>query len=184
MLIGIAALVPPVLQNFALRKLLLEDLIGLLERVSKIGNSDVKDGIRRQQGKYFAFIPRTGRRDGLELFAKLSEFREQSQFMIEVVAPADLLADWNGPNALRCRDLIARVQDGFQPRMLDVDFSLNDGDARAFGAGVHGKDRAGDGYVAIRSADVQVAGLTMRGLDDDAALVEMDGGVATVRADG
>ena len=67
--------------------------------------------------------------------------------------------------------------------MLDVDFSLNDGDTRSFGARVHGKDRAGDGYVAIRSADVQVACLTMRGLDDDAALVEMDGGVATVRAD-
>ena len=64
MLIRVAALVPPVLQNFALRKLLLEDLIGLLERVSKIGNADVKDGVRRQQGKDFAFVPRTGRRDG------------------------------------------------------------------------------------------------------------------------
>ena len=104
--------------------------------------------------------------------------------MIEVVAPSDFLADGNKADARCCSHLIARVQNGFQPSMLDVDFSLNYGDARAFCAGVHGKDRAGDGYGAIRSADVQVACLTMRGLDDDAALIEMDGGVATVRADG
>ena len=47
MLIRIAALVPPILQHFALRQLLLEDLIGLLKRVSKIGDADVEDSIRR-----------------------------------------------------------------------------------------------------------------------------------------
>src|SRR5271163_3587820 len=104
--------------------------------------------------------------------------------MIEIVAPADFLADGNKTDARRGCHLVARVQNGFLTRMLNVDFSLDDGDTRAFCAGVHGKDCAGDGYVAIRSADEQVACLTMRGLDDDAALVEMDGGVATVRADG
>ncbi len=104
--------------------------------------------------------------------------------MIEIVAPADFLADGNKADARRCGHLIARVKDRFRSRMLDVDFSFNYGDARAFGAGVHGEDRAGDGYRAIRSADVQVAGAAMRGLHDDAALIEMDGGVAAIRADG
>src|SRR5271165_1474410 len=184
MLIRVAALVPPVLENFALRELLLEDLICLLERVSQIGDADVQDGIRRQQRKYFAFIARAGCGDGLEFFAKLSKFRKQSKFVIEIVAPSNLLAYGDKADAHCGGDLVARVQNGFQPGVLDVDFSFNYGDAGAFGAGVHGKDRAGDGYHAIRSADIKVAGATMRGLDDDAALVEMDGGIATVCADG
>src|SRR5580698_10447882 len=104
--------------------------------------------------------------------------------MIEVVAPADFLADWHKADARRCGHLIARVEDGFRSRMLDADFSFNYGDTRPFGAGVHGEDCAGDGYRAIRSADVEVTGAAMRGLDDDAALIEMYGGVAAIRADG
>ena len=104
--------------------------------------------------------------------------------MIEVVAPSDFLADGNQPDARRCGYLIARMQNGFLPRMLDVNFSFNYGDSRAFGAGVHGEDRARDGYGAIRSADVQVTCVTMCGLHDNAALIEMNGGVAAIRADG
>jgi len=103
--------------------------------------------------------------------------------VIEIVAPADLFANRNKADALRCRHLIARVQNGFRPSMLNVNFAFNHRHARAFGAGVHGKDRAGDGYRAIRSTHVQVPGATMRSLHDDAALVEMNGGVATIRAD-
>src|SRR5580704_6269484 len=127
MLIRVAALVPPILQNLALRKLLLEDLVRLLERVSKIGDADVENGIRRQQGKDFAFIPRTRRLDCLQFLAKLSELRKQSQFVVEVVAPADLLADGNSPNTLCCRDLITGVQNGFHTSVLDVDFSFDYG---------------------------------------------------------
>src|SRR5580658_8492119 len=104
--------------------------------------------------------------------------------MIEVIAPADFLADGNKANARGGCHLVARVQNGFLPRMLDVDFSFNYGDARAFGAGVHGKHCASDSYVAIWSADVEMAGATMRGLYNDAALIEMDSGVATIRTDG
>src|SRR5580692_1947249 len=184
MLIRMAALVPPVLQNFALRQLLLEDLICLMQGISKIGNADIEDGIRRKHGKDFAFIAWAGRRNGFEFFAKSGKLRKQSQFVTEVAAPANLLADGNGPNALRCRDLIARVQDGFHARVLNADFSLYHRDTRAFSAGVHGKDRTGDRYRAIGSANIQVPMQTMRGLDNDAALVEVDGGVAAVRADG
>ncbi len=70
MLIRIAAFVPPVLQNLALRELLLEDLVGLLKSVSKIGNADIKDSIRRKQRKDFALIPRTGRLDLLQLLTQ------------------------------------------------------------------------------------------------------------------
>ena len=103
--------------------------------------------------------------------------------MIQVVTPSNLFTNGNEADALRCSHLIARVQDGFRPSVLNVDFSLNHGDARAFGAGVHGKDGAGDGYRAIRSANVEVPGVTFRSLHDDDSLVEMDGGVATGRAD-
>ena len=71
MLIGVTAFVPPVLQNLALRELLLEDLVCLLKRVSKIGDADIQDCIRRQQGKDLAFIPRTGRLDFLQFCTKL-----------------------------------------------------------------------------------------------------------------
>src|SRR5207244_12433123 len=37
MLVRLSAFVPPILQHCALRKLLLEDLVGLLQRISKIG---------------------------------------------------------------------------------------------------------------------------------------------------
>src|SRR5580700_12260908 len=67
--------------------------------------------------------------------------------------------------------------------MLNVNLPFNHGHAGTLGAGVHGKDRAGDRYRAIRSANIQMPRLTMRGLHDDAALVEMDGSVAAVRAD-
>ena len=63
MLVRVAALVPPILQDFALRKLLLENLIGLLERVSEIGDADVENSVRREQGKNLTFITRAGRRD-------------------------------------------------------------------------------------------------------------------------
>ena len=71
MLIRLAALVPPILQNLTLRKLLLEDLICLFERVAKIGDADIQDRIRRQQGKDFALVPRARGLDFLEFCAKL-----------------------------------------------------------------------------------------------------------------
>ena len=103
--------------------------------------------------------------------------------MIQVAAPCNLFAHGNKADALRCGHLIARVQNGFQSSVFNVDFSLNHGHARPFGTGIHGKDRSGDGYQAIRSTNVQVSGVTLRGFDDDATLVEMDRCVATAGAD-
>ena len=68
--------------------------------------------------------------------------------------------------------------------MFDTDFSLDHGYARAFGARVHGKDGSGNGHRAIRRAHVQMAGMPFRGLHDDAALVEMNGGVTAACTDG
>ena len=48
MLIRIAAFVPPILQDFALRQLLLKDLICLLKRVAKIRDADIQHGVRRE----------------------------------------------------------------------------------------------------------------------------------------
>src|ERR1700722_6108604 len=103
--------------------------------------------------------------------------------MIQVIAPADLLANRNKTDILRGRHLVARMQYRFRTGVLHVNFAFNYGDARALRARVYGKDRASYGHSAIRSADIQVSGLTMRGLHDDAALVEVNSGVATVRAD-
>ncbi len=103
--------------------------------------------------------------------------------MIQVAAPSNLFADGNEADALRGGHLIAGVQNGFRPGMLNVDFSLNHGYARAFGTGIYRKNCSRDSYRAIRSADVQMPGVAFRRLHDDAALVEMDGCVATAGAD-
>ena len=71
MLVRLSAFVPPILQHCALRKLLLEDLVGLLQRISKIGDADIEDCIRRQQRQDFAFIARTGGLDVLQFRTKL-----------------------------------------------------------------------------------------------------------------
>src|SRR6266481_8653225 len=99
-LVRAAALVPPLLQNFALRKLLLEDSIGLLQGVPKIGYADIQHSVRRQQRKDFARIPRTRCLDSLQFRAELGEFREQSQLVIQIAAPSNLLANGHHADAL------------------------------------------------------------------------------------
>ncbi len=68
--------------------------------------------------------------------------------------------------------------------VLNANFPFDHRHTGAFSAGVHRENRPGDGYGAIRSAHIQVAGMTLCGLHDDAALIEMNCGVATIRADG
>src|SRR5258707_991655 len=64
-----------------------------------------------------------------------------------------------------------------------MDFALNHGYARPLGARVHGKHRSRNRDGAVRSTNVQMPGVTLRGLHDNAALVEMDGRIATAGAD-
>ena len=69
-LIRVAPLVPPFLQDFALRELLLKDFVCLLKCIPKVGDADIQDSIRRQQGKDFAFITRTRSLDFRQFRAK------------------------------------------------------------------------------------------------------------------
>src|SRR5215467_15814093 len=102
-----SALVPPLLENRTLRKLLLKNLVRLLQRLAEIRNTDIQNSIRGEQRKNLAFIARRRRGDFVEFFTELREFREQRQLMIQILAPCDFLAHRNQPDGLRRRDLIA-----------------------------------------------------------------------------
>src|SRR5438046_1278867 len=69
-LIRVAALVPPVLQDFALRELLLEDFVCLLKCIPKVGDADIQDSICWQQGKDSALITRARSLDFRQFRAK------------------------------------------------------------------------------------------------------------------
>src|SRR6266403_1351340 len=103
--------------------------------------------------------------------------------MIQVAAPSNLFADGYDADALRWRPYNYQKQNGFHSSVFDVHFSFNHGHPRTFRARVHRKNRSGYGDRAIRSTNIQVPGVTLRGLHNDAALIEMDGCIATAGAD-
>src|SRR6266478_2979893 len=94
--------------------------------------------------------------------------------MIQVAAPSNLFADGYDADALRGRHYIARMQNGFHSSVFDVHFSFNHGHPRTFRARVHRQNRYGYADRAIRSTNIPVPGVTLRGLHNDAALIEMD----------
>jgi len=179
-LVRAAALVPPLLQNFALRKLLLEDSIGLLQASPRLGTPIIQHSVRRQQRKDFARITA----DPVSGFPPISRGAWRIPRAKPIGdpdrCPSNLLANGHHADALRCRHHIARVQNGFRSGVFNVDFSLNHGHARTLWCRSSRKRRPRDSYRAIRGANVQVPGSTLRGLHDDASLVEMDRRIATV----
>ena len=103
--------------------------------------------------------------------------------MIQVTAPSNLFADGYHADALRGCHYLARMQNRFHSSVFDVHFSLNHRHPRTFRARVHRKDGSRHGDRAIRSTNIQVPGVTLRGLHNDAALIEMDGCITTAGAD-
>src|SRR5690349_9383075 len=58
-----AAALPPVAQHLTLTQLLLKELIGLVDGVTKVGNPSVEHGVRGQQRKHIALVAQSRQRD-------------------------------------------------------------------------------------------------------------------------
>src|SRR5581483_4453337 len=75
-------LIPPFTQNLALRQLLLEELIGLCQCLSVIGNAGIDNAVFRNYSKQPAVVAEIGQLDALDVLLELREFGEEREIFV------------------------------------------------------------------------------------------------------
>src|SRR5215469_13322240 len=108
----------------------------------------------------------------------MSEFRQQSQVLIEILAPRYFAIHRNSSYARTGRELFPWMQHLGAASSSNVDLALDHRDARSFNAAVNGEDRPCDRHPAVGGRDIEMTGFTLGSLHNNVATVELDGGVA------
>src|SRR5262249_60797342 len=103
--------------------------------------------------------------------------------LIEVLAPGDLIAHRNFVDAFAGGDLVAGAENLIRSSMGYVHFAFNHRDSRPFETAVNGEDSAGHRNTAVLCSNIKMPRLALCGLHNDAAALQMNGGVAARQRD-
>ena len=156
----------------------MENLTGLCHRAAQVGDGREGRNIRGQQRQQPGIVAQARRRNGRNLTAHFPQIAQQGKVLCGIAAPFKLGANRYTAHIRRSRCQVTPVQHFMFLPLIHPDRAFNHGDAGALGAGVHGKNRALDGHVAVSRSHLQGAPALFGSFDDDVAQFEMNGGAA------
>ena len=103
------------------------------------------------------FVAKIGQLDALQLSLKLRELRQQSEILVAILTPRDLIPNRHFAHASAGRNLIPGIEHRFSRRLGNVHCAFNHRDTRSLDAGVHGEDRARDCNASIRRLHIKMS---------------------------
>src|SRR3954463_14100121 len=172
------ALLPPFAQYFTLRELLLKQLISLFQGLTVIGNTCIYHGSLRNKVQQIGVVAQIRQLDALEILLQFRELRKQCEIFIAILAPGDLLPNWDLSHAGAGGHLIAGLQHCLASGLGHLHCAFDHRDTRTLNAGVHRENRARDRHARIRSFDVEMSRAALGRLDNDDATRQINRGVS------
>ena len=118
--------VPPLLKCRTLLQLILEDLVGLVQELTEVGDADIQQGVRGNPLQQITAVPGLGKRNLFEPVLDCGELRQQDQVLFTILAPGDLLCNRFGAQVVVGTELIAGMHQRIHSRMHHLNGSLQD----------------------------------------------------------